>query len=302
MTSYEYVASYILNGDTITNGGSVLVSDLADPTTFTIPNLAYNVLYSVSVRSVNSAGKSEFSNTAYGIPADVPEKPTITRFVKGNGEITIYFTLGDPKGYPITECTYVLYETIAETLMEDNTETILDTINSPFVITDVVNGVTYGVAVKAKNAVGYSDLSDRISAAPFTRPSPPIITKLTSYNNSVQVELAYGDNGGSDITNVWVAVEGPSYPYSGFSYIGPNKYSFFINGLLNENDYTLKIKAENIAGMSDVYEEVFRPHNQEIYKELIKRNSNLNSNSNQLSQRQLYALTVRINKGKTRYI
>ena len=302
VTSYEYAASYILNGDTITAPGSVLVADLADPTTFTIPNLAYNVLYSVSVRSVNSAGKSEFSNTAYGIPADVPEKPTITRFAKGNGEITIYFTLGDPRGYPVTECTYVLYETIAETLMEDNTETILDTIDSPFVITDVVNGVTYGVAVKAKNAVGYSDLSDRISAAPFTRPSPPIITNLNSYNNSAQVEIAYGDNGGSDITNVWVAVEGPSSPYSGFSYIGPNKFSFFITSLLNENDYTLKIKAENIAGMSDVYEEVFRPHNQEVYKELVKRNSELNSNSNKLSKRQLYALTVRINKGKTRYI
>jgi hypothetical protein len=79
-------------------------------------------------------------------------------------------------------------------------------------------------------------------------------------------------------------------------------FAFFLENLLNENDYTLKIKLVNIAGISEDAEAIFRPKNQEVYKELVKRNSNLNPSSLQLSKRQLYALTVRINKGKTRYI
>jgi hypothetical protein len=256
----------------------------------------------VYLRAVNSSGKSEPSNTVSGIPADVPEKPIIVRFVKGNGQITIYFSFGDPRGYPVTECAYVLYQYNQETQTETSTETILNTINPFFVITDVVNGVNYGVAVKAKNAVGYSDLSDRITATPFTVPSPAIITEIVAINNSVRVNFAYGDNGGSDILDALVSVEGPSSPYQTFSALGPNVFAFFLENLLNENDYTLKIKLVNIAGISREATSVFRPKNQEVYKELVKRNSNLNPSSLQLSKSQLYALTVRINKGKTRYI
>lgn len=302
VTSYEYTHSYISNGQTITVSGSVAVSSLTDPNVVTIPNLLYAKLYNVYLRAVNSSGKSEPSNTVSGIPADVPEKPTIVRFVKGNGEITIYFSFGDPRGYPVTECAYVLYQYNQETQTETSTETILNTINPFFVITNVVNGVNYGVAVKAKNAVGYSDLSDRITATPFTVPSPAIITEIVAINNSVRVNFAYGDNGGSDIINALVSVEGPSSPYQTFSALGPNVFAFFLENLLNENDYTLKIKLVNIAGISREATSVFRPKNQEVYKELVKRNSNLNPSSLQLSKSQLYALTVRINKGNTRYI
>jgi len=313
VTKYEY--TYTNRSTNQSNTSEIALAELTNPNEFTIPGLIYNAIYDVYVRSINYySGKSEPSDTVSGIPADVPEPPVITNYDKGNEQVTVYFELGDSRGYPITECTYVLYDYYPDTGITIITETILDTIDSPFVIADLVNGFTYQIALKAKNAVGYSALSNKIVATPFTRPSPPIITNITAINNTAVIDFAYGENGGSDIIGVRaeIFINVRNLIYSNIVFTTPtlvstpslpaNVFQIRLSGLINQNKYFIRLYAINIAGTSNEYYEEFIPVTSESALPLDHRRSTLNTNASSLSKKQQYALMVRVSKGNTRFL
>jgi hypothetical protein len=244
--------------------------------------------------ALNAAGYSAPSNTGSGIPFATPTPPTITAIDEGNARVVVYFTKGEPRGSEITECAYWLYSYDTETQTEIITETILDTTDSPFVITDLVNGFTYGIALKNKNANGYSDLSAKVYATPFAKPSPPIITNVVAANWSATIDFEHGEDGGRPLTNIFA-----SFNDEGYRPIGIRTFQLQFTQLLNQNTYTLKLVAVNLAGISDPAEVSFTPYYDSTNVPFTKLRNTANQS---LSRREQYALVARIDRGKTRYI
>jgi hypothetical protein len=283
----NYAYTYTPSGETYT-----LIPNY--PYSFVIPNLPYGIFHAVKLYAINAAGYSGESNTAGGTPFIAPTPPTITSVEEGNTTLTVYFTKGDPRGSEITECAYWVYSYDSETQTEIITETILDTTESPFVITDLVNGFTYGIAVKNKNLNGYSDLSTRVNATPYYKPAPPVITSVFAENWAANIQFEHGDDGGRPITNVLYSLDGAPYIS-----LGAQTFQIDLSELLNQNLYTVRIISVNSAGMSDPEEVSFTPYYNSVNVPLIKRRNTVNQT---LSRREQYALVVRIDRGKTRFI
>jgi hypothetical protein len=111
----------------------------------------------------------------YGVLAS-PIAPTISSVTPANGSLTVAFTPGTDGGSAITNYKYSVDGTNYVALNPATT-------TSPFTISDLTNGTTYSVTIKAVNAIGDSPASNAVTGsptAPITSTVAPTTTTPTT--------------------------------------------------------------------------------------------------------------------------
>jgi titin len=125
--------------------------------------------------------------------------------------------------------------------------------STPIDITGLTNGTLYTVKLRGRNSYGTGPASNALSATPVGKPSPPILTSLVGGNQSIQVSLSPGANGGSVLTNYQYALSSDGTTWGSFTALSPPDTStaFTLTGLTNDTVYYVKLKAVNTVGVSD---------------------------------------------------
>jgi hypothetical protein len=177
---------------------------------------------------------------AYITGITTPAAPTISSITPGNGQLSVAFTAGATGGSAITN---YKYSTDAGSTWTSVTPA---STASPILITGLTNGVTYDVQIKAVNAAGDGSATGSTAATPYTTPSAPTITGVTSGNQQLSVAFTAGATGGSALTNYKFSIDGGS----NWTAVSPASTSspVVITGLTNGTAYNVQIRAVNAAG------------------------------------------------------
>ena len=194
--------------------------------------------YKIRVATKTELGMSAFSSQSTTfIPYTLPNPPTITSVVAGNGSASLNFTDGSNNGRPITSYQYTI-----------NGNTYSASGPSPLSLTGLTNGTSYTVTMTGMNLAGYSQASNPSTFMPFAVPSAPTITNLVPSANQLTVYLSPGNANGSVITKYYYSliVGGVAGSYVSTD---SSALSFVITGLTNGTSYTMTVKAENAAGV-----------------------------------------------------
>jgi len=207
-------------GDPVTNyeysldGGATWVtrSPASTLTPLTISGLTNGTTYSISLRAVNAVGSGTASTSISGKPHSVPAAPTIaSQPGVSNQTLIISFSAGDDGGESIAS-----YEFSTDRGATWLTRTDGETTASPMTITklssdgttDLSNGTTYDVQIRATNAVGVGVACDDVSGSPATTPSAPSSLDITNGNRYLLVAFVSGSNGGRAITSYEYSTDG----------------------------------------------------------------------------------------------
>jgi len=101
-----------------------------------------------------------------------PTPPTISSVTPANGSLTVAFAPGTDGGSAITNYKYSVDGTNYVALNPATT-------TSPFTISDLTNGTTYSVTIKAVNAIGDSPASNAVTGSP-TAPTTSTVAPTTT--------------------------------------------------------------------------------------------------------------------------
>ncbi len=185
-------------------------------------------------------GTSPSSNVISGTPNPVsPSAPVLDSLTPSNGELIVNFTLSSSGGLPVTDVEYSIDNGIT---WNSSGQT-----SSPFTITGLTNGVSYEIAVRAKNIIGTSPSSNVISGTPnATAPSAPILVSLMPIDSGLIVNFTLGSDGGSPITDIEYSIDnGTSWNSS-----GQTSSPFTVTGLINGVSYPVSVRSKNVVGTS----------------------------------------------------
>jgi len=226
ITNYEYVLDA---GTVYTNMGNTLQ--------YTIADLSNGQYYLIRVRARNAAGPSPDVSSSF-IPRTVPSAPTISSYTLNDRSVMIVFVASDSSGgNTITNYEYSINNWANSTNISVN--------DTYFNITDISNGVTYIVKLRARNAAGVSiDASQ--SVIPRTIPTRPTITSINQNDRSAIVYYNPSDSSGGNaiVRYEYVLDGGSSYTNVGID------VSFNITGLNNGQSYIVRLRSVNAAGFS----------------------------------------------------
>jgi hypothetical protein len=240
-TASVYYSDGSSNGSAITmhqyslDGSNYI--DISANSPIVLSGLTNGKPYSVTVKSINSAGPSYASKSAVFVPFTVPSKPIIFNVIPANCQATVYVQHGNDNGADIDTYRYSL---------NDSPFVTTSNANSCFTITGLTNGTQYYIKVIASNTGGNSLVSEPYLVTPFTIPDPPTNTVIRSINDGISLSFTDGSSNGAPI-NYYL------YSLNGGEDIPAKKNSngnIHIFNLLNGLNYSVKLKAVNKAGES----------------------------------------------------
>ena len=247
----SFIAPSYNGGATITNytatsnpGGITGSVSQSGGGTLIVNGLTNGTAYTFTVTATNSVGTSIASTVSNSVtPVTVPNAPTITSVISGNGQVVVAFTApADNGGATITGYT-------ATSSPGGITGTVYQSGDGTIIVGGLTNGTAYTFKVKATNSVGTSIASAvSNSVIPATVPNSPTVTSVTSNNGQVIVAFtAPADNGGATITN-YTATSSPGGITGTVFQSGDGTIS--VSGLNNGTVYTFTVTATNAVGTS----------------------------------------------------
>lgn len=197
-----------------------------------------------SVGSVSTSSILGIESQAVYNLVSVPLGPTILNVLTADSQILILFAPNNPdENSIITDYQY--------SIDGGNTFITMPSINtfttaSSYIISNLTNGVTYQIQVKALNAIGEGNTSNIISVTPSTTPSAVTINSISAGDGTAYVDFMADSNGGSEITNYKYSIDN-GVTFSSFS---PEQTTnpLTITDLTNGNTYDIVIKAVNFNG------------------------------------------------------
>ncbi len=213
-------------------------------TSYEIGSLTNGTRYKVQVQAANSAGDSEWSDSAQATPYTVPSKPTKVTLTAGNAKLTATWTAPADNGSAITGYTIRHRATGATDWTTSNSQT-----GTSYEIGSLTNGTEYEVQVQAASAAGDSGWSDSVKATPAAVPDAPGAPTLTAGAKKITATWTAPSNGGSSITGYKVRhrATGTSSWSTSSSQTGTSKE---IASLTNGTEYEVQVQASNNAGDS----------------------------------------------------
>lgn len=248
ITRYEYTTN---NGTNWRSTGSTSTSYTATRTSTNVA-LVNDTDYTFRVRAVNANGTGGQSNAVTVAPNDnaVPGQVTGVVATPGDGFIDLVWSTPGDGGQPILHYEYRTGPNPWESTGSTNTS---------FRVTrrsgggnNLVNGVVYGVQIRAVNSIGAGPASDIIYERPNNQ--PPAFAN-TSYTRSVAENSLAGTDVGSPIT-----ATDPEGDTINYQITGSNPGSFNVNSstgqietgqLLDREDvasYTITLRASATGG------------------------------------------------------
>lgn len=243
------IADYVASAFSVSTGGSVVQSCTTVNLSCTISSLDNGDTYFLEVIARNAAGNSPSSGTRISAtPAALPGAPTISSITAGSQFLSVAFTAGTAdSNAPVTGYQYSVDDGV-------NWFSRIG-IQSPIVISSLVNGTSYDVKIRALSAVGSGAASNKLVAKPISTPDP-VNSGTISYNagnGSVNVSwTAPNDNGeaiSSTVATAFSALVGGSS--SGTCSTAGATVSCTISGLSNGVDYYVSIQTQNSVGFSN---------------------------------------------------
>ena len=254
-TITEYDVQYRVEGTLSWTVVHDVVSNLSS-LTYTIASLTAGQTYEVEVRAVSDAGDGTWSlpgtGTAQSLVVPVaPAVPTVT--AESDGDLRVGWTAPSDNGGATITAYDLRYRKQGSGWTEINPawETGGGNLQYTIPIADLERGQTYDVQVRAVNSVGdgvWSDSTSQTTTA--TTPSAPTITSLTPADQSILVQWAAPTNtGGAAITGYDIRHRIGS---GAWTTINPatvaGTRSYTIMGLTNDTEYTVVVRAVNLAG------------------------------------------------------
>ncbi len=234
------VTDYVVQYSTSSSGPFATFADgTSATTTATVTGLTNNTAYFFRVAAANPAGSSSWSALAGATPRSAPSAPTITGITSGSRFLTVAFTAPvDNGGAAVTGYQYQL---------DGGTWTTAAATSSPLTITGLTNGVTYGVQIRAVNAVGGGTASNIVNAKPFGVPAAVVGFRATPSGNTVSLAWDAVNDNGSPVTayNIirWSAATEGAIAAS----FTTTDTSIDVTGLSN-GTYFFTVEATNAAG------------------------------------------------------
>lgn len=220
--------SYSLNG-----AASISISS----SPIELSGLTNGTTYSITVKAINVVGSSSASSSSSFVPKTIPSIPIISSATVSDKQVSLAITQTSNGGSAITGYKYALdgsdvYVSVGST--------------TPIVITELNNGQSYSIIVKAVNEVGETSDSSSVSFTPKTIPDAPTINSVSIGDRSASITFSppiY--DGDSTITGYKLSVNGGVY-----NSVGLISSPYDISGLTNGSTYTFALKATNIMGDS----------------------------------------------------
>jgi hypothetical protein len=216
-------------------------------TSTTITNMINGTTYYVWIKAKNAMGTSDYSERASGIPLPPPTAPLTPTVAPGDRQLTVTWTA------VVGADTYEVYYSGSATPPSSAQQSNISSTSTT--ITNLNNGTTYYVWIKAKNAMGTSDYSERASGIPFPPPVVPETPSVTIGNG--QLTLTWNPVSGADSYEVYYSSSSTTPPNEpAGENVVINGTSAVISDLSNGTTYYVWIKAKNLAGTSDYSENV----------------------------------------------
>lgn len=177
------------------------------------------------------------------------EAPIIDSIVAGDQQITINFSPAESDGGQIVEnYQYSLDQ-------GENWQSVSPpSLNSPIVISNLVNGTTYVVGIRPVYEEGFGPNSLFLSITLPTTPSAPTIMSAAPSSNTVTINFTPAFDGGLEISNYEYSIDG------GSNWIARSPSStdspIIVTGIANGSTYNVKIRAINALGAGNESNEV----------------------------------------------
>ena len=211
-----------------------------------IPNLINGNSYSFYIKSFNSAGASIPSNTSNTIipTFTVPDPPSITSVVIGNGSATFYYTPSlYTGGYSIINYKY---------LIDNDNDVVMNSIDGSYNVSGLTNGTVYNLTLESANILGYSSASLSYAFTPSAlAPDPPTINSTSIGTNYGNLYFTPGYNNGSAITAFYTYDASTNTLQSDVSYnLQSGSETATIHNLNPGQSYSFYMKNENSVGIS----------------------------------------------------
>jgi len=249
ITNYEYIFTdltgnlYIPFSPPVTTSPAILTG------------LTNGVTYTIAIRAVNSVGTSATSNTASATPSSTPSAPTELEVTSGNTALSISFTPGDDGGLSIINYKYSTDNglTYRGFTPVDTTSPVVITTLSSDGVTPLTNGTTYQIKLRAVNANGDGAQSSAVSGTP-SAPVPSAPTALSSVGGNQAAYILFTQSG--TVTNYEYSTDdGATFlPFNPPQIYSPVEITTLssdgVTPLINENTYTVKLKAVNSGSSS----------------------------------------------------
>ena len=213
-------------------------------TAATIMGLSNDVTYWFDIRALNAAGHGTASARISGTPSTGPDVPQNVEVTAGDHQLTISWdAVTGAASYTVRRYVDKDTMTVAETYTDTNTNS--------FTITNLSNGTVYWFDVIARNVIGTSVESTRVSGTPNVLPAAP-------------ANVAYVPDSGQ-VTISWEAVDtATSYSVRRYSdattmtidhtYEETAATSITAASLTNGTSYWFDVRARNSAGYSPASE------------------------------------------------
>lgn len=243
---------YILNNDTVN-------IDFPENNTFTIFGLENGSQYNVSVlayvydNTLNTCD-GPASAIVQETPYTVPYKVTGVAIVSGNTELVVTFDPAYNGGSIITFYEYAIYLNNIQV----GSGTTGTTVPLSFTVSSLNNCTTYGIQIRAYNAAGFGDYSDRVTKT-VGLPNAPTIDNIDSGFEALTVTVVIPEGNGHTPSGYMYSVNN-EIPFRTATNVIPvsyNKASFNIttyNGLplINGVSYSIRVSAVNECGEGPV--------------------------------------------------
>jgi hypothetical protein len=224
----------------------------ANVTSYSNTGLAAATSYTYRMRAYNTAGDSDYSNTA---SAETPSPPTppaaptgLTASAVSSSQINLTWTDSDntEQGFKIERCTGAGCSDFAQIATVDANVT-------GYTNTGLSAATSYSYRVRAYNATGDSDYSLAASAvtqaAPATPAAPTNLT-ATSFSKS-QINLSWTDNADNESGFYIERCKGATCTnFSPIETVGANVTTYSNTGLSSNTSYRYRVWAYNASGNS----------------------------------------------------
>ena len=234
-------------------------------TTQVITDLSKGRSYDVRVRAVNSVGSGEWAESSGTPPVTVPGAPAITNVAPGDGVLTVSWSAPTETGGAAITSYDVEHKLGTLDTWTDVTRTDND-VSTTQVITDLSNGRTYNVRVRAVNSVGSGEWAESSGTPTVTVPGAPAITNVDDIRfREVFIKWdAPADDGGSPITGYRIEIKPNAQPLweggefqSGDPSANVRQKTF--EGLTIGAQYDVRVRAVNSVGSGEWAETTATP-------------------------------------------
>ena len=227
----------------------------ASTTSHTVTGLTNGTAYTFEIQARDFAGWGPSSDEVTATPrAALPVAPSGLTATAGDQRVTLDWD--DPNDSSITDYLYRLSIDGGNTFI-DEASAGSGASTTSHTVTGLDNGTTYTFEILARNSLGLSPPSDRVTATPLPPPRPP--QGLMATAGDQRVTLSWTNPNDSSITLYRYRLNidgGDTFTDHAIEGSGASTTTHTVMGLANGTAYTFEVQARNSAGWSGSSDEV----------------------------------------------